>query len=115
MYPDEVGKGACSVANRTTERWTHEITSTLHALLTHLYYALLTLRITEEMVLGMGGRESDNYEKFLSFVGAAFVALRRHANARLLLSLIHLVVHLNLPDVSLKQSPADANMTFTKQ
>lgn len=66
------------------------------------------MRITEEMVLGMGGKESDNFAKFLSLAGATFVALRRHQNVRVLLSLMRLMVDSNLPDVSLNQNSEDA-------
>jgi len=68
----------------------------------------IPMRITEEMVMGFGGKESDNYAKFLSFAGAAFVALRRHSNLRVLMSLIRLMVGANLPDVSMNQSTEDA-------
>ena len=72
----------------------------------------LPMRITEEMVLGMGGRNSDNFAKFLSLAGAAFVALRRHSNVRLLMSLIRNVTSADLPDVSKNQSPEDALMSM---
>jgi len=72
----------------------------------------LPMRITEEMVLGMGGRNSDNFAKFLSLAGAAFVALRRHSNVRLLMSLIRNVTSADIPDVSVNQSPEDALMSM---
>ena len=72
----------------------------------------LPMRITEEMVLGMGGRNSDNFAKFLSLAGAAFVALRRHSNVRLLMSLIRNVTSADLPDVSKNQSQEDALMSM---
>ena len=68
----------------------------------------IPVRITDEMVMGMGGRESDNFAKFLSLTGAAFVALRRHSNLRALMSLIRIMVDANLPDVSLNQTSEDA-------
>lgn len=68
----------------------------------------IPMRITEHMVMGMGGRDSDNYSKFLSLAGASFVALRRHSNLRVLLSLLRLMAHSNMPDLSLHQSPEDA-------
>lgn len=64
----------------------------------------LPMRITEDMVNGMGGRESDNYAKFLSLAGAAFVAIRRHGNVRVILSLVRLMVPSSLPDVSVNQN-----------
>ena len=64
----------------------------------------LPMRITEDMVNGMGGRDSDNYAKFLSMAGASFVTLRHHANARVILSLIRLMVPSALPDVSVNQN-----------
>lgn len=66
------------------------------------------MRITEEMVMGMGGQDSDNFAKFLSLAGAAFVALRRHSNLRALMSLIRTMVGVNLPDISLNQTAEDA-------
>ena len=44
------------------------------------------------MVHGMGGKDSDNYAMFLSLAGAAFLALRRHENVRVVLSLVRLMV-----------------------
>ena len=64
----------------------------------------LPMRITEDMVNGMGGRDSDNYAKFLSLAGAAFVALRRHGNVRVILTLVRLMVPSALPDVSVIQN-----------
>ena len=72
----------------------------------------LPMRITEEMVRGMGGRESDNFAKFLSLAGAAFVALRRHSNVRLLMALVRNVSSADLPDVSRNQSPEDALLSM---
>lgn len=58
----------------------------------------LPLRITETMIEGMGGTESDGYAMFLSLAGAAFCALRRCENVRVLLSLIRLMAPACLPD-----------------
>jgi phosphatidylinositol 3-kinase len=70
---------------------------------------LLTFhRITEEMIRGFGGQESDNYAKFLSFTGAAFLALRRHNNLHSLLTHIRNMVHSNMRDVSMNQPPEEA-------
>lgn len=68
----------------------------------------LPMRITEDMVLGMGGRDSDNFAMFLSLAGAAFVAFRRHDNVRTLMSLVRLMTSSNLPDVSKNQTTEDA-------
>jgi len=65
----------------------------------------LPMRITEHMVSGMGGRDSDNFAMFLSLAGAAFVTLRRHASVRTLLSTVRSMVDLGIPDVSINQSP----------
>jgi Phosphatidylinositol 3- and 4-kinase len=64
----------------------------------------LPMRITEDMVNGMGGPESDNYAKFLSLAGVAFVTLRRYGNVRVILSLVRLMVPSALPDVSFSQN-----------
>jgi phosphatidylinositol 3-kinase len=68
----------------------------------------MPMRITEEMVRGFGGRDSDNFARFLSFTGAAFLTLRRHNNLRTLLSHIRLMVDSNMVDVSLHQPPEEA-------
>ncbi|GKY94646.1 hypothetical protein MPSEU_000430100 [Mayamaea pseudoterrestris] len=56
------------------------------------------------MVHGMGGSESDNYVRFLSTVGAAFLVLRRPENVRALLSLVRLMESSCVPDISENQS-----------
>ncbi|KAL3780653.1 hypothetical protein HJC23_000123 [Cyclotella cryptica] len=68
----------------------------------------LPMRITEEMIQGFGGRDSDNFARFLSFTGAAFLTLRRHNNLHSLLSLIRNMVYSNMRDVSLSQPPEEA-------
>jgi hypothetical protein len=68
----------------------------------------MPMRITDEMVMGFGGRESDNFARFLSFTGAAFLTLRRHNNLRSLLSHVRLMVDSNMVDVSIHQSPEEA-------
>ena len=51
----------------------------------------LPLRITEDMVNGMGGRESDNYAMFLSLTCAAFLTFRRPENVRHVMSFVRLM------------------------
>jgi len=68
----------------------------------------LPMRITDEMIRGFGGQESDNYAKFISFIGAAFLTLRRHNNLHSLLSQIRNMIYSNLRDLSLAQPPIDA-------
>lgn len=68
----------------------------------------MPMRITEEMVTGFGGRDSDNFARFVSFAGAAFLTLRRHNNLRSLLSHVRLMVDSNMVDVSIHQSPEEA-------
>uniref|UniRef100_A0A7R9WKA5 PI3K/PI4K catalytic domain-containing protein n=1 Tax=Pseudictyota dubia TaxID=2749911 RepID=A0A7R9WKA5_9STRA len=76
----------------------------------------LPMRITEEMVLGMGGRDSDNFAKFLSLAGAAFVALRRHSNVRALLSHVRTMARTDLPSVSQNgQRPEDALLDMRRR
>jgi phosphatidylinositol 3-kinase len=60
------------------------------------------------MIRGFGGQDSDNYAKFLSFTGAAFLTLRRHTNLHTLLTLIRNMVYVNMRDLSLAQPPIDA-------
>jgi phosphatidylinositol kinase/protein kinase (PI-3 family) len=64
----------------------------------------LPMRMTEDMVNGMGGRSSDNYAKFLSLTCAAFLALRRPETVRILLSMVRLTECSNLPDMTENQS-----------
>jgi phosphatidylinositol 3-kinase len=66
------------------------------------------MRMTEDMVYGMGGRESDNYARFLSLAAASFLALRRPENVRILLSMVRLMKASCLPDVSENQSTEQA-------
>jgi phosphatidylinositol 3-kinase len=68
----------------------------------------LPVRITDDMVYGMGGKESDNYARFVSMIGAAFLALRRPENVRLLLSLVRLMEHSFFPDISENQTLENA-------
>ena len=65
----------------------------------------LPMRITEHMVNGMGGRDSDNFAKFLSLAGAAFVSLRQPASVRILMSLVKGMLYSHIPDVSISQKP----------
>ena len=70
----------------------------------------LAMRITDDMIFGMGGKGSDNYVKFLSLAGAAFLALRRPESVRVLLSMIRLMELGFIPDVSMNQTTAEAIM-----
>lgn len=70
------------------------------------------MRVTEEMIRGFGGRESDNFAMFLSFTGAAFLTLRRHNNLHSLLSHICNVVYTNMEDVSINQPPEEAMLAM---
>jgi len=72
----------------------------------------LPMRITEEMVKGFGGKDSDNFAKFLGYVGAAFLTLRRPNNLHALLSLMRIMVHTNMSDLSIKQSPLEAILSM---
>ena len=74
----------------------------------------LPMRITEHMVNGMGGRDSDNFAKFLSLAGAAFVSLRQPASVRVLVSMIQGMLHSHIPDISVSQKP-DQALTFIHQ
>ena len=64
----------------------------------------MPVRITDDMVSGMGGKDSDNYARFVSMTGAAFLSLRRPENVRLLLSLVRLMEHSCIPDISENQT-----------
>jgi hypothetical protein len=64
----------------------------------------LPMRITEEMVNGMGGWKSDKFCQFLSLCCAVYLTLRRPENVRHLLSLVRVMEGSNLPDLELNQS-----------
>lgn len=68
----------------------------------------LPMRITEDMVNGMGGKDSDNFAKFLSLAGAAFVSLRQHGSVRILMTLLQSMTEAFIPDISKNQDPVDA-------
>ena len=60
------------------------------------------------MIKGFGGKDSDNFAKFLVFTGAAFLTLRRHNNIHSLLSHICNMVHAGMADLSINQPPDEA-------
>ena len=60
------------------------------------------------MIKGFGGKDSDNFAKFLVFTGAAFLTLRRHNNIHSLLSHICNMVHAGMVDLSINQPPDEA-------
>jgi len=64
----------------------------------------LPMRITQDMINGMGGWKSDNFCKFLSLACAAFLTLRRPENVRHLLSLIRFLEGCGLPDLEITQT-----------
>ncbi|KAL3938814.1 MAG: hypothetical protein SGBAC_006357, partial [Bacillariaceae sp.] len=64
----------------------------------------LPVRITEEMVNGMGGKDSDGFVMFLSLTCAAFLTLRRPENVRHLLSMIRMMEGCYLPDIEKNQA-----------
>jgi Phosphatidylinositol 3- and 4-kinase len=64
----------------------------------------LPMRITEDMIYGMGYKDSDNYAKFLSLISAAFLALRRPENVRIILSMVRLMKESYIPDISINQT-----------
>jgi phosphatidylinositol 3-kinase len=64
----------------------------------------LPMRITQDMINGMGGWKSDNFCQFLSLACAAFLTLRRPENVRHLLSLIRLLEGCGFPDLENTQT-----------
>ena len=89
-----------------------DISPTIPSKIVQLFSFLSTIRITEDMVLGMGGRDSDNFSKFLSIAGAAFVSLRRHNNVRILMALLRNMAYSKLPDISKNQNAGGALMAM---
>eukprot|EP00934_Nitzschia_sp_Nitz4_P007645 Nitzschia sp. Nitz4//scaffold17_size182527//61404//65308//NITZ4_001846-RA/size182527-snap-gene-0.275-mRNA-1//1//CDS//3329539316//7635//frame0 len=70
----------------------------------------LPLRITEDMVNGMGGRQSDNYMMFLSLTCAAFLTLRCASNVRYLVSFLRMMDQCSIPDLGSEQEVEEALM-----
>jgi phosphatidylinositol kinase/protein kinase (PI-3 family) len=72
----------------------------------------LPMRITTQMLDAMGGKDSDNFAKFLSLVGAAFVTLRQPSSVRILISLLKGMIDAKIPDISRNQKPESAIQLF---
>jgi len=68
----------------------------------------LPMRITQDMIAGMGGNNSDNYAKFLSLTGAVFLTLRRPEYVRVLITMVRTMDGSWLPDVSANQTTEQA-------
>ena len=58
------------------------------------------MKLSREMVEGMGGVNSEHYQKFQKFCYTAFQILREHAN--LILNLFTLMVDATIPDIALE-------------
>ena len=56
------------------------------------------MKITKQMIYGMGGPESKYYEKFLEYCCQAFNIIRKSAN--LFLNLLSLMRDANIPDMA---------------
>jgi phosphatidylinositol kinase/protein kinase (PI-3 family) len=75
----------------------------------------LPVRMSEDMVNGMGGRNSDNFIMFLSLTCAAFLTLRRPENVRYLLSMVRMMEGCALPDVETNQTIEAAILGIRKR
>ncbi|XP_017786866.1 PREDICTED: phosphatidylinositol 3-kinase catalytic subunit type 3 isoform X2 [Nicrophorus vespilloides] len=62
------------------------------------------MKLSREMVEGMGGINSDHYQEFKKQCYTAFLHLRRHAN--LMLNLFSLMVDASVPDIALEPDKA---------
>lgn len=58
------------------------------------------MKLSREMVEGMGGVNSEHYQQFKKLCYTAFLHLRRHAN--LILNLFTLMVDATIPDIALE-------------
>lgn len=58
------------------------------------------MKLSREMVEGMGGVSSEHYQQFRKLCYTAFLHLRRHAN--LILNLFTLMVGATIPDIALE-------------
>lgn len=62
------------------------------------------MKLSKEMVEGMGGPQAESYNEFRRLCYTAFHQLRRHAN--LILNLFSLMVDANVPDIALENDKA---------
>jgi phosphatidylinositol 3-kinase len=62
------------------------------------------MKLSKEMVDGMGGATSEYYKQFRSFCFTAYTTLRKSAN--LILNLFALMVDANIPDILLEPDKA---------
>jgi phosphatidylinositol 3-kinase len=62
------------------------------------------MKLSREMVEGMGGTASPNYESFKSYCFTAYTALRKSSN--LILNLFALMVDANVPDIKVEPDKA---------
>lgn len=58
----------------------------------------VAMRITQEMIKGMGGAQSENYGKFQGFCCQAFLELRKRAS--LLINLLRLMLDAGIHDLT---------------
>ena len=58
------------------------------------------MKLSREMVEGMGGVTSEHYQLFRKLCYTAFLHLRRHAN--LILNLFNLMIDATIPDIALE-------------
>ncbi|GMT28196.1 hypothetical protein PFISCL1PPCAC_19493, partial [Pristionchus fissidentatus] len=66
------------------------------------------MKLTSEMIAAMGGQNSDQWKRFVSFCDQAFQILRRHAN--LILNLFSLMLDAGIPDIALERDKAVAKV-----
>jgi phosphatidylinositol 3-kinase len=62
------------------------------------------MKLSREMVEGMGGAASPDYKRFTGHCYSAFLALRRSAN--LTLNLFSLMTDANIPDIAMEPDKA---------
>ena len=62
------------------------------------------MKLTKEMIEGMGGFNSQHFQEFRTLCYTGFLHLRRHAN--LLLNLFALMVDASIPDIALEPDKA---------
>jgi phosphatidylinositol 3-kinase len=62
------------------------------------------MKVCKEMIDGMGGTQSENYQHFRSYCYTAYITLRKSAN--LILNLFALMTDANIPDIRLEPDKA---------
>ncbi|KAI6171511.1 Phosphatidylinositol 3-kinase catalytic subunit type 3 [Aphelenchoides bicaudatus] len=62
------------------------------------------MKLTTEMINGMGGQNSEHFKKFIDYCTTGFLIIRRHAN--LIINLFSLMLDAGIPDIAIEKDKA---------